>query len=188
MSRSARPTTPATYDDLRRVPDHLVAEILDGELFATPRPSLPHAHTTFRLSAMLGGPFDEGRGGPGGWLILFEPELHLHDDIIVPDLAGWRRERLPTVPDAPFLTLSPDWVCEVLSPSTERTDRLRKLAVYAREGVSHAWRVNPAVRTLEVFRLDEGRWIVARTYGGDEDVPVEPFDTVPLALTRIWPT
>lgn len=182
----ARP--PASYEDLLRVPDHLVAEILEGELFTTPRPAAPHAHTAFRLSATIGGPFDEGRGGPGGWIILFEPELHLLDDVVVPDLAGWRRERLPSLPDAPFLTLAPDWVCEILSPSTERMDRLQKLRIYSREGVTHAWLINPLQRTLEVLRLEHGRWSVAATHGGDEDrVTVEPFDAVALELSRIWP-
>ena len=118
MSQPVPAKKPASYEDLLRVPDHLVAEILEGELFATPRPSVPHAHTAFRLSAALGAPFDAGRGGPGGWVILFEPELHLHEDVVVPDLAGWRRDRLPVLPDAPFLALAPDWVCEIPSPST----------------------------------------------------------------------
>ena len=187
MSQSVPAKKPASYEDLLGVPDHLVAEIVGGELVATPRPSAPHAHTAFRLSATLGAPFDEGRGGPGGWLILFEPELHLHDDIVVPDLAGWRRERLPSVPDAPFLTLPPDWACEILSPSTERMDRLQKLRIYSREAVAHAWLINPVLRTLEVLRLEQGRWIVAATHGGlDEVVPVEPFEAVPLELSRLW--
>jgi Uma2 family endonuclease len=187
MSQRAPAKPPATYEDLLRVPDHLVAEILDGELFATPRPATPHAHTTARLTAALGGPFDTGRGGPGGWIILFEPEIHLHDDVVVPDLAGWRRERLPSLPDAPFLTLAPDWVCETLSPSTERMDRIQKLRIYSREGVKHVWLVNPRLRTLEVLRLDGGRWTVAATHGDDERVTVEPFEAVPLELSQIWP-
>jgi Uma2 family endonuclease len=189
MVRPASAKKPPTYEDLVRLPDHVVGEILDGELFATPRPAARHAHTALRLSASLGGPFDEGRGGPGGWIILFEPELHLHDDVVVPDLAGWRRERLTLVPDEPFLTTPPDWVCEILSPSTERTDRLHKLPVYGREGVPHAWLVNPSLRTLEVLRLEGGRWVVASTLGReDSSVPVEPFDAIPLELARLWGT
>jgi Uma2 family endonuclease len=189
MSQRAPAKPRATYDDLLRVPDHLVAEILDGELFATPRPAAPHAHTAFQLSAALGGPFTGGRGGPGGWLILFEPELHLHDDVVVPDLAGWRRERLPVVPDVPFLTLAPDWVCEILSASTEQMDRVQKLRIYGREGVTHVWLINPRLRTLEVLRLEEqGRWSVTATHGGDDDaVRIEPFEAVPLELSQIWP-
>ena len=188
MSDSAPVRKPATYEDLCRVPDHLVAEILDGELFATPRPALPHAHTAMLLGGEISGPFDKGRGGPGGWILLFEPELHLSEDILIPDLAGWRRERLPSVPDAPYLTLAPDWVCEILSPSTERIDRLRKLRIYNREGVTHAWLVNPLQRTLEALRLEQGRWVVAATHGGEEnEVAIEPFDAIPLELSRIWP-
>jgi Uma2 family endonuclease len=179
---------PASYDDLLRVPDHLVAEILGGELVTTPRLSAPHAYTAFRLSATIGVPFGEGRGGPGGWIFLFEPELHLHDDVVVPDVAAWRRERLPALPDVPFLTLAPDWVCEILSPSTERIDRLQKLKIYNREAVAHVWLINPLQRTLEALRLEQGKWIVAATHGGDEStVVVEPFDAVALELARLWP-
>ena len=177
----------ATYEDLRRVPEHQVAEILAGDLFATPRPTAQHAHTALRLSATLGAPFDEGRGGPGGWIILFEPELHLHDDVVVPDLAGWRRERLSPLPDAPFLTLPPDWVCEILSPTTERRDRLQKLPIYNRESVRHVWLINPSLRSLEVLRLEGGRWIIAGSHGTEEGVlAIEPFEAVPLELSRIW--
>src|SRR5687768_370509 len=127
----------ATYEDLVQVPDHQVAEILDGELIVTPRPALRHAGASSMLGGHLVGPFQVGRGGPGGWWILDEPELHLADDIVVPDLAGWRHEHLPVVPDAAYLTLAPDWVCEVISPATERMDRSRKMRIYAREGVTH---------------------------------------------------
>ena len=186
MSEPAALKRPATYDDLRSLPDHLVAEILDGELFASPRPALRHARAAAALGVEIGGPFDQGRGGPGGWWILDEPELHLLDDVVVPDLAGWTRERLPVIPDAAFLTIGPDWVCEVLSPSTERLDRLKKLRIYAREGVAHAWLVNPALRTLEVLRLENGRWAVLATHGGAETVHAEPFSPFGLELTRLW--
>ena len=188
MSQPAPAKKRARYEDLLQVPDHLVAEILDGELFTTPRPAAPHAFSASLLNAALVPPFGKGRGGPGGWIILFEPELHLHDEIMVPDLVGWRQTRLPSVPNAPFLTLAPDWVCEILSPSTERMDRLRKLPIYGREGVLHVWLINPTLRTLEVLRLEQGRWVVAATHGGDEDVvTVEPFEAVPFELSGIWP-
>src|SRR5437667_2870051 len=145
---------PATYDDLLKVPDHLVAEIIDGELYTSPRPAPRHADASSGLGAVLRGPFDRGRGGPGGWRILDEPELHLGRDVVVPDIAGWRRERLPALPEAAFFTVAPDWVCEILSPSTERTDRRRKLSIYARKRVAHAWLVNPTLRMLEAFRLE----------------------------------
>lgn len=187
MSEPASVKRRATYDDLCRVPDHLLAEILDGELFATPRPAMPHTRTGSALAVEIGGPFDQGRGGPGGWWILVEPELHLRDDVVVPDLAGWRRERLPAIPNAPFMTLAPDWACEILSPSSERLDRLHKLRLYAREGVSHVWLVNPILRTLEILRLEKDRWLVAATHGGDEEIHAEPFEAVVLELVRIWP-
>jgi Uma2 family endonuclease len=148
---------------------------------------MPHARTESALHIELGNPFDQGRGGPGGWWILVEPEIHLQEDIIVPDLAGWRRARLPAIPDAPFMTLAPDWACEVLSPSTERIDRLRKLRIYAREGVSFVWLVNPILRTLEIFRLEDHQWVVAATHGGDEEIHAQPFEAIVLELSRIWP-
>jgi Uma2 family endonuclease len=177
----------ATYDDVCQVPDHLVAEILDGELWKTPRPSLPHAHVSSMLGIEIGAPFGQGRGGPGGWWILDEPELHVGPDIVVPDIAGWHRERMAGIPNAAFLTLVPDWVCEVVSPSTERIDRQRKLRIYGREGVRDVWLVNPLLRTLEVLRLENARWTLVTTLGGDEEARVEPFDAVTIPLSRIWP-
>lgn len=118
------------------MPDTQVAEILAGELHTSPRPTPRHAVASSGLGADLSGPFDRGRGGPGGWWILDEPEIHVGDDVVVPDLAGWRRTRLPEMPAA-FFTLAPDWVCKTLSPSTEHIDRGTKLAIYAREGVAH---------------------------------------------------
>src|SRR3972149_4563963 len=133
----------ATYDDLLRVPDHRVAEIVDGDLHVSPRPASRQALAKSVLGWELGAPFDRGRGGPGGWWILFEPELHLGQDVLVPDLAGWRRARVASMPDAPWIDVAPDWVCEVISPSTESIDRGRKLRIYAREAVAHLWLVNP---------------------------------------------
>jgi Uma2 family endonuclease len=178
----------ATYEDLLQVPDHLVAEILEGELYATPRPALRHANATSVLGAEIGGPFHIGRGGPGGWWILFEPELHLHRDIIVPDLAGWRTARLPAIPDTAFLTIEPDWVCETISPSTEGMDRGKKLAIYAREGVSHVWLVNPASETLEILALTGGRWTILASHVGADSVRAEPFDAIELDLSLLWAT
>ena len=176
----------ATYEDLLRVPDTMVAEILDGELYATPRPAVPHAQAASVLGMDLGGAFQRGRGGPGGWWIVDEPELHLDDEILVPDLAGWRRERLPALPHAPYMTLAPDWICEVISDSTRSLDRVRKLPTFARFAVRHAWLVDPLARTLEVFRLEQGRWVLVGTYEGEAEVRAEPFDEVPLSLGALW--
>jgi Uma2 family endonuclease len=184
----ANPTSArrATYDDLRRVPDHLVAEIVDGELFTSPRPATPHAHVTSRLLSEIDIPFRRGRGGPGGWWILVEPELHFADDVLVPDLVGWRQSRLPLMPDVAYLSTAPDWLCEVLSPATERLDRTRKLAVYAREEVGDVWLINPKTRTLEVLRLDAGRWALVATHSEDDVVRAVPFDAIELELGSLW--
>jgi Uma2 family endonuclease len=186
MSSPARTRRPATYEDLLAVPDHLIAEILDGELHTTPRPALPHAVVTSHLSGDLESPFVKGRGGPGGWWILYEPEIHLANDILVPDLAGSRRERLPQVPRTAYMTLSPDWVCETLSPSTESIDRGKKLRIYAREGVRHVWLINPDTETIEVFRLEKDRWLLLDTYAGDISARLEPFDAIELELWWLW--
>ena len=177
---------PATFDDLVKLPDNLVAEIVDGELHASPRPAPAHAFTGSAIGALLGGPFSFGRGGPGGWWILDEPELHLGPDILVPDLAGWRKSRMPHQPETAFFPLAPDWVCEVVSPSTSRLDRTRKLKVYAREGVAHAWLIDPLAQTLEVFRLENGRWVLAAAHAGDEVVRAEPFVEIDLELRLLW--
>lgn len=177
---------PATYDDLLKLPEDKIGEIVDGELYASPRPSGPHAGSAFELGLDLGQAFQRGRGGPGGWLFLFEPELRLDGDTLVPDLAGWRRERLPKVPDTPAITLAPDWVCEILSPSTEKLDRTRKLPAYARHGVGHAWLINPVARTLEVYRREGTSWVLVASHADDAIVRAEPFDAIELDLLRLW--
>ncbi|QDE80523.1 MULTISPECIES: Uma2 family endonuclease [Myxococcus] len=177
---------PATYEDLVALPEHQVGQIIDGELIAQPRPASRHARASFRLGGELYSPFERGRGGPGGWHLLDEPELHLGADVLVPDLAGWRRDRMPEVPDTPYFTLSPDWVCEVLSPSTAALDRSRKKRIYAREGVGHVWLVDPQARTLEVFRLSGGQWLEQGTWSDDERVRAEPFEALELELGVLW--
>jgi Uma2 family endonuclease len=176
----------ATYQDVLDAPRHKVAEIINGELHLFPRPRLTHASVETGLVVELLPPFQDGVGGPGGWTILLEPELHLGEDIVVPDIAGWRRERLPVVEDIPFTSLAPDWLCEILSPSTAKIDRVEKLPIYAAAGVKHAWLVHPLRRTLEIFRLRDGRWLPVATHGGDQRVRAEPFDAIMLDLGRLW--
>src|SRR5579862_5726601 len=154
----------ATYEDLLAVPETLVAEIINGVLVTQPRPASRHARAASSLGGELYGPFDRGKGGPGGWILLDEPELHLHGDVLVPDLAGWRRERMPELPDAAAFDLAPDWICEVLSHSTAASDRAEKMPVYARERVGHIWLVDPIARTLEACRLENERWVLLGTW------------------------
>ncbi len=177
---------PATYADIEALPEHLVGEIIDGELIVSPRPASPHAIAASRLGIEIGGPFDRGKGGPGGWITLDEPEFHFGPQVIVPDLAGWRRERMPRIPDVPFFELPPDWLCEVLSPSTARVDRAKKMRHYAKVKVQHVWLVDPLATTLEVYRLDASGWLLVDTYAGDAKVRAEPFDAVELDLAGLW--
>lgn len=176
----------ASYEDVLAAPPNKVAEVVEGELYLHPRPAGPHTAAATALGEELGPPFKRGRGGPGGWILLWEPELHLGSDIVVPDLGGWRRTTMDHVPNAPYFTIRPDWVCEVLSPSTERLDRAKKLDVYARAGVGHAWLVNPLLQTLEVLRLEQDRWTIVGTHQGDVEIRAEPFDAIALSLSILW--
>jgi len=176
----------ANYDDLFTLAPNMVGQIVFGTLHAHPRPAVPHALATSALGEELGPPFKRGRGGPGGWLILDEPELHLGDDILVPDLGGWRRARLPEAPRTAFFTLAPDWVCEVLSPSTSALDRGDKLKVYARERVANVWLVDPGGQTLEVLQLDGETYRILDVFSGDRKVRAVPFDAIELDLSVLW--
>ncbi len=176
----------ARYEDLLDLPEHWVGEILGGQLHSHPRPAPRHARAYSALTGKLWGPFDEGFGGPGGWWILDEPEIHLGPDILVPDLAGWRRERLPALPDSAWFELAPDWVCEILSPSTARIDRAVKMPIYAREGVAHLWLVDPDARTLEVYRLEEGHWLLLATLQEQDPVQQPPFEALSFPLGSLW--
>ncbi len=180
----------ATYEDLLAVPEGLTAELIRGVLVTQPRPAAPHARAATRLSTKLGGPFDLGNGGPGGWVLLYEPELHLHGgNVLVPDLAGWRRERMPQLPmNAAAFELAPDWVCEVLSPGTGATDRADKVPLYAAEGVRHVWLVDPLLRTLEVLRIDGTTYRVVGTWRDDAVVRPEPFGAIELDIASLWAT
>jgi Uma2 family endonuclease len=174
----------ATYQDVLDAPEHLVAEVVNGDLYLTPRPASRHARATSVLGAELVTRFD--CGSPGGWIILDEPELHLDPDIVVPDIAGWRIERLPQIPDTAFLTLAPDWICEALSPSTEWLDRTRKLELYARAGIGHAWLVDARTRIVEVRRRHGAQWLVVATFDGAGAVRAEPFDAIEIDLSALW--
>jgi Uma2 family endonuclease len=178
----------ALYDAYSAVPENQRAEIIDGTLYVSPRPGPRHANATSVLGAELNGPFQRGRGGPGGWWILDEPELHLVAlEPMAPDLAGWRVERMPILPETAFFTVPPDWICEVLSKSTEMVDRTKKLPIYATHGVPHVWLIDPIARTLEVHSLgDDRRWRDVRIYEGDARIRVEPFTALELDLAELW--
>ncbi len=189
MVKPARDPRDELYEEYLRVPSHLRAEIINGTLYVLPRPAPRHANAASVLTGELNARFQRGRGGPGGWWILFEPELQLDAQApISPDLAGWRMERMPELPDTAFFTLAPDWVCEVLSPSTEKIDREDKLPYYASHGVRHVWLVDPIGKRLEVHVLDERtkRWRTVRMYEGDVTVRAEPFDAIELELAALW--
>lgn len=177
---------PATYDDIRRLPEGMNGEIVDGELFASPRPRMGHGHVATSLAGELTGPFGHGRGGPGGWWIIFEPELHFGPNVLIPDVAGWRRDRLPRMTDVPFMELAPDWICEITSRSTASFDRVRKLPVYLKAGVAFAWLVEPATRTIEALRKESDGWRVIGNFPGDTPARIEPFEAYELDLRILW--
>jgi Uma2 family endonuclease len=179
---------PATYQDVLDAPEHMVAELIDATLYLSPRPGYAHSYVASALGAELIPPFHRGRGGPGGWLIIDEPELHLGLDIrvVVPDLAGWRGDRMSTVPDEHKFRIVPDWVCEVASKSTQKFDRTTKLGVYANAGVNHIWLVHPGMRTLEVMRLVDGNWLLVGIYKDGDRIRAEPFDAIELDLADLW--
>lgn len=178
----------ATYKDVLEAPEHMIAEIVDHSLELSPRPSVVHALAASAIQSDVHGAFHRrlGAGGPGGWWILFEPELHLGPDVVVPDIAGWRRDRLPRLPESAFTTAVPDWICEVVSPKSGGFDRVRKMRAYAREGVGHAWLVEPLQQTLEVFRLVAGQWLVTSLHAREETVRAEPFEAIEIHLLRWW--
>lgn len=183
----AKPTR-AKIADLEALPAHHVGELIFGVLHSHPRPAIPHAHVATALGGEIFGPFHRGRGGPGGWIILDEPEIHLgpEPDVVVPDLAGWRRARVAHAPDAAYVSVAPDWVCEVLSPSTEAIDRSDKMTLYARDSVGHLWLIDPTSETLEVFRLHGDAWRMINTWNGRITVRAEPFDAFELDLSVLW--
>jgi Uma2 family endonuclease len=185
MAEAARQN--ATYEDLLALPPHVTGQIVFGVLHAHPRPAPKHAQAASTLAEELGPPFKRGRGGPGGWLILFEPEIHLGAHVVAPDLAGWRRERMPEMPvDKAYFELAPDWVCEVLSPSTASLDRGDKLKVWRSYEVSHVWFVDPEACTLEILEKDAKGYRVFEVFSGTAKIRAVPFDAIELELGALW--
>jgi len=178
----------ATYNDILSLPEHLIGEIINGELILTPRPGPKHARSATALGSEIFDPFDRGRNnGPGGWWILFEPEIHFNSDIIVPDLAGWKKELMPNLPTTkPYFEIAPNWVCEVLSKKTATIDRVKKLPIYAKFKVDHVWLVNPDQKTLEVYIRKEDKWGEVLNFGGEALIRAAPFDAIEINLGDLW--
>jgi len=177
----------ATYQDVLEAPEDMIAEIIGDELHLQPRPAPRHSDAQAGLIEVLRGPYRRGIAGPGRWILLVEPEVHVDKEVLVPDLAGWHMARLPTVPDCPFIDIAPNWVCEILSPSTRAKDVGPKRETYARVGVNNLWHVDPSVLTLETFELQAGRWLVGPTFRDSEPVRAAPFADVEFALDALWP-
>lgn len=177
----------ASYQDLFNLPENMTGQIIDGELIVTPRPSRKHvfAATTLGSKVTTTYHFGEG-GGPGGWIILIDPEIALGEDILVPDLAGWKEERFPEAEDHNWISVVPDWICEILSPHTAKTDKTEKMPIYARHGVSRLWLIDPLARTLDVYGLETDRWMVMGLYAEEDTVRAEPFQEVAISLAGLW--
>jgi Uma2 family endonuclease len=176
----------ATYEELYSIPEDMIGEIVNGELIVTPRPGPRHMNVTTILGEELGPPYRRGRGGPGGWIFLIEVEIKLGEDIVVPDLAGWRKERFPTKTEHNWIPVAPDWVCEVLSPSTFRNDKVRKMPLYACHNVGHIWLIDPGAMTMDAFRLESGRWALLASFSEDDKVRIEPFQEIEIHLGDLW--
>ncbi len=177
---------PATYDDILRLPEHVVGETIGDRLLTHPLSAPRHSRTASALGFRIGGAYELGECGPGAWWILDKPEIHIGEDVLVPDLAGWRRERMPQLPRGAWFESAPDWCCEVLSPSTARVDRVEKMPLYASWGVGHLWLIEPELRTLEVFALQQRHWTLVVTHDGNATVSPPPFGNVGLVLNSMW--
>ena len=186
MSNVAKNKKIASYEDILKLPENLVGEIVDGELLVSPRPSPKHGLATSAINVKLGGPFGFGRGGPGGWWIIVEPELHLQNCVLVPDLAGWRKDSMPKIPDTPYFTVVPEWICEVLSPSNMQADRVRKVPKYAELGVNYLWLIDPVIKSLEILKLQNGLWVLVKAFADNDKFRVEPFEAVEFDLGDLW--
>ena len=178
---------PATYADIEALPPNIVGEIIFGALVTHPRPAPKHGGAASALGMLTGSAYQFGRDGPGGWVFVDEPELHLGPHVLVPDIGGWRRERLANMPDAPYFETPPDWLCEVLSPSTEKYDRGDKRRIYGRFGVGHLWFVDPVAQVLEVFERQGEDWLLTHTFVEREEVCAPPFGELTFSLGLLWP-
>jgi Uma2 family endonuclease len=189
MSTTKPSARPPTLADLDALPPGIVGEIIEGVLYTMTKPRARHQRTSTGISGDLCGPFDLGRGGPGGWWIISVPGIELPNDTkeISPDVAGWRRERMPELPVDEPISVVPEWVCEILSPTTRRHDLLRKQPYYAKVGVPFLWLVDLEARVLTAYRLERDAWQVIGTYSEETEVRIPPFDAVPLRVTDWWP-
>jgi len=186
MRTTALASKKATYADIEALPPNMVGEIIYGTLHAHPRPAPRHARSASRLISKLEPPFDSGDGGPGGWVILLEPEIHLGEHVVVPDIAGWKRSRISDFPETSHFEVAPDWICEILSPSTARIDRTEKLTVYAEQDVGYVWLIDPNQRTLEVLTLNNSKWLISQTFKDDDAVCTVPFEELKFDLQSLW--
>ena len=174
------------YAELEALPANMVGEIVFGTLHAHPRPARKHGRAAGGLNIAIGAPFQFGRGGPGGWVFIPEHELHLGPEIIVPDISGWTVQRYPANETTSYSIVPPDWLCEVLSPSTKRLDRFQKLPIYAEHGVKHCWFVDPIEKTLEVFILADGAYKIGPTFTDSAAVIAPPFEAHTFDLSLLW--
>jgi Uma2 family endonuclease len=177
----------ATYADIEALPPHVTGEIIFGTLYTQSSLAPRHGVAQAALSAELANPFQKRRGGPGGWTFMIVPELHIGGHVLVPDIAGWRRERMPRMPDKAYIEIAPDWICEILSDSTAARDRNEKRAVYGTMGVQFLWLLDPKLKVLECFNLVAGNWLLFGTYSGDTMVRATPFDAIEFYLGDLWP-
>ncbi|MDR3568199.1 MAG: Uma2 family endonuclease [Syntrophobacteraceae bacterium] len=177
----------ATYEDLYTIAENMTGEIIDGELIVTPRPSRKHTLAASVLASEIIPPYYLGQGGgPGGWIIIVEPEIGLEEHTMVPDLAGWKKERFPVAEDHNWISVAPDWICEILSPNTFRTDKIKKMPIYAHHGVGHIWLIDPDAKTMDAFRLESGRWSLLASFSESDEVRVEPFQEIEISLEDLW--
>ncbi|HEY3359056.1 MAG TPA: Uma2 family endonuclease [Polyangia bacterium] len=178
---------PATMADLEALPEHIKGEIIDGVLYTAPRPRARHADAEIVLGTTLMGPFRWGRGGPGGWWILIEAGIEVPGSPeFSPDLAAWRKERMPTLPAEGPITVVPDWVCEIHSPTTRTLDLRIKRPFYARLGVAYLWYIDREAHTLTASKLRDGQWVELGVWGEDDRIRTEPFEALELALADLW--